>query len=338
MNDFRRYVDQAFTDNGVVELRHQLDKQWTTGWFDNAGDLLAAAGELYHVGNLFISLNRPSPRVAINRMSGNPIRNDDVQFITRLFFDFDPVRPKGCASTKLELDYATRAAGEARKIFKAMAWPDPLVAISGNGAHLIYRTHLANTVEVRGLLATVYAGLRKDYSSDHIEFDRAVRNPGRIAPLYGSIKRKGDNTPDRPHRQSQILEYPREWRQVSRRSLDGVANFYAIRHRPASRRKPVAHTSGAGDYTTLDVVAWFTAHGLYEHPVAGNIHAVTCPWEGDHESGSRNRADTTIYINDDRWPGFFCQHNTCNGRGILDVLEYFGDADSFCTRSFQSGD
>ena len=80
MNNFSRYLDQAITDNGVVELRHQIGKQWTSGWFDNAGALLACARDRYEHGNLFISLNRPGPRPVSNAMAGKPICNEDVQF------------------------------------------------------------------------------------------------------------------------------------------------------------------------------------------------------------------------------------------------------------------
>lgn len=337
-NQTTRYVQQALADNGVIELRHQNGERWTSGTFDNADDLLAAAGKLHKVGNLFISLNRPSPRIAVNRMGSDPLCNDDMQWITRLFFDFDPIRPKDCASTNSELACAKRVATDARKIFKAMAWPEPLMAISGNGSHLLYRTHLPNTAEIRDMLGVVYSGLREDYSNDQIEFDRAVKNPGRIAPLYGSMKRKGPNTPERPHRQSCIVTWPREWRQVSLRSLEGVANFYANRHQQVKTpvRQPVSRAvafSGSGDYASLDVVAWFTAHGLYEHPITGVIHAVTCPWEEEHSSSTPG--DTVIFANEDgTWPGFHCKHAHCEGRTIRDVMQIMGDADEFCHRQW----
>ena len=106
-----RYVEQAIADNGVIELRHQDGKVWTSGLFDNADDLLAAARHAHHIGNLFISLNRPSPRIAVNRMGSDPLGNDDMQWFTRLFFDFDPISVRRTvASTNSELACAKRAA------------------------------------------------------------------------------------------------------------------------------------------------------------------------------------------------------------------------------------
>lgn len=342
MNDARRYLEKALADNGVVELRHHAGSTWTTGWFDNANLLLKRAGDLSGAGNLFISLNRPSPRIAPNRMIGNPIGNGDIQFITRLFYDFDPVRPKHCPSTADELDHARRSASEAFKLHRAMGWPDPLTAISGNGTHLLYRCHLPNTQDVRDQLKVIYTGMQTDYSNDHVTFDRAVRNPGRICTLYGSIKRKGIATPTRPHRRSEILSWPREWKQVPRRNIEALAHFYGTRDEKTADRsvnsfssptsqKPV---SGMGDYSTLDVIAWFSAHDFYEHPVEGVMHSVVCPWEDEHSETNPN--DTIIFANTDGgWPGFHCKHSHCEGRTIRDVMEILGDADSFCAHPWE---
>ena len=120
----RRYVERALADNGVVELRHQLGSRWQSGWFDDADPLLKEAWTLREHGNLFTSLNRPSPRAVNNRMGGKPICNDDIQWITRVFFDFDPVRPKGCSSTEDELRHAKSSAMELFRTLRAMGWPE----------------------------------------------------------------------------------------------------------------------------------------------------------------------------------------------------------------------
>jgi hypothetical protein len=334
-----RYVKQAFADNGVVELRHQDGSgRWISGLFDDADDLLAAAGKLHQVGNLFISLNRPSPRKAWGVMGGTPLGNADFQWITRMFMDFDPIRPKDTASTDAELEAAKQTALDARKVFKALNWPDPLLAISGNGAHLLYRTHLPNTAEVRDMLTLIYTGMSEDHVGS-VKFDRAVRNAGRIGPLYGSFKRKGPNTAERPHRKSVILEWPREWKQIQRTDLEKVVRFYGEHQAKRATRAPVssaARFSGSGDYQSLDMVAWFTAHGLYRRPLGtysgAERHAVRCPWEGEHSNTSGDLdTSTVIFTATEGWPGFHCSHDHCEGRTIRDVMQILGDADSFCT-------
>ena len=72
------------------------------------------------------------------------------------------------------------------------------------------------------MLGVIYTGLREDYSNDQIEFDRSVKNPGRIASAVwfhqaqGPQSTQSDRTGNR-----QIIDWPREWRQVSLRSLEG---------------------------------------------------------------------------------------------------------------------
>jgi hypothetical protein len=298
----RRYVEQALVDNGVVELRHQDGHAWRSGLFDDTDALLAAARKHARNGNLFVSLNRPSPRKARNKMGTDPLGNEDFQWITRLFFDFDPVRPTNTASTEDELKAALLAAQEMRRVFQALQWPHPMLAISGNGAHLLYRTHLPNIAEFRDMLTAIYTGLHEDHSGKPVQFDRAVRNAGRIGPLYGSIKRKGASTAERPHRQSRIVDWPREWKQVQRSMLEKVAGFYANRQAQIPVRPlgvSAGRVSGSGDYQSLDVVAWFAAHGLYRRPLGtyggSERHAVRCPWEGEHSSNS-HELDTSMYL------------------------------------------
>ena len=337
------YLRCAFGDNGLVELRHQDGDRWTSGLFDKPEDLLNCARALHKSGNLFISLNRPSPHAATNCMGGEPLGNADFQWITRLFFDFDPVRGKDIASTQAELDLALGVAREVRHVLNLCGWPDPLIAISGNGVHLLYRCHLPNTAEIRDMLSTVYGGLYRDHSNECVTFDRVVRNPGRIGPLYGSVKRKGPSTTERPHRKSRIIEYPIDWRQVPCDRIAAVSNFYAKRLPVSPTKLPVDHSAGfffgSGDYNTLDVVAWFKSHGLYRRSLGGygssQRHTVRCPWEGEHSVASLDSdTSTVIFDNSAGWPGFHCAHDHCHGRKIQDVMTFLGDADQFCRQKW----
>ena len=90
--------------------------------------------------------------------------------------------------------------------------------------------------------------------------------------------------------------------------------------------------SGDGYYSTLDIVSWFSAHGLYKRPSHEHgKHYVTCPWLNEHSTGDHpSKTDTVIWEADGRWPNFHCSHAHCEGRGIRDVLNHMGDADAFC--------
>lgn len=335
----RKYLDRLFADNNIVELRHEYRY---SGLFDDPEKLLAAARERHREGNLFVSLNRFSPRPANNIMGTACPRDSDVQVYTRLFFDLDAIKPQGVSSTDEERDAAIDVAKQIRDVLLRWDWPEPALCTSGNGAHLYYRVHLPNTQEVRSMLDVIYRGIQDDWKNAPAKFDTKVNNPSRIAPLYGSIKRKGPNTAERPHRQSKVLELPDPWRVVSRENLERVAGF--IISRDAERAKntlkpPVRRSgrvSGSGRYDTIDVVAWFTSHGLYRRPLGGDKHAVVCPWEEEHSTESfEEDTSTVIFENPGRWPGFHCSHAHCEHRTINDVMALLGDADNFCSERWR---
>ena len=56
-----------------------------------------------------------------------------------------------------------------------------------------------------------------------MEVDRKVFNASRIVKLYGTLARKGDSTPDRPHRRAAVLEVPTDLRPVPRDLLEALA-------------------------------------------------------------------------------------------------------------------
>lgn len=96
------------------------------------------------------------------------------------------------------------------------------------------------------------------------------------------------------------------------------------------------HSLGAGDYTTLNAVAWFGAHGAYGRPMSGDKHAVLCPWAHEHsDQRGATDSDTTIWeAQAEQWPTFHCLHAHCVDRTIADVMQLWGDADRYCEREF----
>lgn len=346
MSDVTLYLARLFHDAGPVELCHMAEGRIWSTWHNDPDSLLLAASRAGDSGNLFCTINRIDHErlgVYLKEQAGKIARTPDhcIQRHTRLFFDLDPARPKGQSSTASELEAAeTRARGLVAKL-AALGWPEPLLAMSGNGWHVQFRTALPNTQETAEQLRLIYTGLAAEFTDDEVMFDKSVRNPARLCTLYGSIKRKGIHRPERPHRRS-TCKVPSDWRQVHPRQVEGLANLLARQIRPSvtgttrSPSRPLAPDS-MGDYSTLDVVAWFAAHGAYVGPLAGRVHGVRCPWSEDHSTPSpRSGSDSVIFANDgDGWPGFHCKHGHCADRDIRDVLSLWGDADAFCGAAFQ---
>lgn len=337
----RNYLDWLFHDSKLVEVRQQNIHNWTTGWFDNPKDLIQQISPYANIGNLFTSLNRPHPRIVTNRMGeGEPITNDDINIHTRLFLDFDPERPKNTSATNNEIIQAIEQRNKLIHTLSKLGWPQPLLAMSGNGGHAQYRVALPNDDCTHEMINAIYRGLKKDYSTEKVSFDSSVKNAGRICALYGTTKRKGIETLERPHRKSKY-KAPDDWQQVSRRQIEEVANAYSCKPEE-SVTSCFTHKqiNGEGDYSTLDAVGWFSSHGLYKRP-SNEVgkHYVTCPWCHEHSSEDhRLKTDSIIYENDtSSWPEFHCSHAHCEGRRIVDVMKLWGDQDNFCNRSYVGG-
>lgn len=186
-----------------------------SGYFDDAEALtdavLAIDGT---VPGVYFTLN-PCDRAllarAANRLKDHAlVTTSDADIVSRrwLLIDFDPVRPPGISSSTSEHGRAIAAACAAWDDLRRAGFPDPVVADSGNGAHLLYRVALPNGPEVTEIVKQILAGVAARCAPDDVDVDRTVFNAGRICKVYGTIARKGDNLPDRPHRRSRLLEIP----------------------------------------------------------------------------------------------------------------------------------
>lgn len=319
----RRYLAAAIRDAFRIELRSLLRSlPPTSEVFDNVDALLEAArgkGDR----NLYVTLNRPHADAVV------PFNDADISTIVRIPFDFDPPRPADTNSTDAELRGAENAALETANLLRGFGWPSPARGMSGNGHHLVYRCALPNDATTKALLKRLYEGLHDRCSM----FDLTVRNPSRIFRLYGTLNRKALHTRERPQRTATVW-VPDRWDVVSphalARAVDALApappRVSQIQANPGRQGKTC---NGAGDFQTLDIVRWFTAHGLYRFDMSGGKHSVTCPWADEHST--TGKTDTVVWERGDSgWPVFHCSHAHCNGRRLLDVARIFGDAEQFC--------
>jgi hypothetical protein len=186
-----------------------------TGYFDDAERLanvvVAIDGT---VPGIYLTLNPCNPALlarAANRLQEHAqVTTSDADILRRrwLLIDFDPVRPAGISSTNVEHGRAISAACGAWDDLRGAGFPDPVVADSGNGAHLLHRLHLPNDSGATDLVKGILAGVAARCASDDIAVDQTVFNAGRITKLYGTMACKGDNVVERPHRRSRLLEIP----------------------------------------------------------------------------------------------------------------------------------
>ena len=159
-----------------------------------------------------------------NRVDEAPIdaaTDKDVLHYCWLLIDVDPLRISGVSATDAEKTKALHKILEIRDYLRQQHWPEPILADSGNGYHLLYRIDL-QTPDAK-LVKRVLHALAEQFDDEHVKVDRSVFNPSRITKLYGTRARKGDDTPERPHRDTCILAVPEMLQVVPQSHLEMLA-------------------------------------------------------------------------------------------------------------------
>jgi hypothetical protein len=202
----------------VCEIRALCDRKRTdAGYFDDfekAAKLVlnyAADGEVKGIYFVLNEIDRNLLSRACNRFERYAAQTTSDKDVTRrrwLYVDCDPIRPAGISSTDAECQLAMDRAEQIREWLMDQGCCEPIVAMSGNGAHLLVPIDLPNTDETLHLVKTVLQVLSDKFSDDKVDVDQSVCNAARICRLYGTPARKGDNTAERPHRVSEIRYVP----------------------------------------------------------------------------------------------------------------------------------
>ena len=262
-----------------------LTDQWIhSGYFDDQEELarqVAALDTDQSVQGIYVTLNevnRPLLSRRANRIKMRLGKKDattsDADILRRQWFpiDIDPVRPSGVSSTDEEHQAAlVRAAEIAAFLDREQGWPAPVMADSGNGAHLLYRIDLPNDEESRDLVKKCLDTLDTMFSNSAVTVDTANFNAARIWKIYGTTSRKGDNTKDRPHRKSLMLSGDDQLKVVDTSFLRTLAELF-----------PCAPPEIKGYKKALDLREWLTCHGLHtahEKPYQGGTLFV---WKNAH--------------------------------------------------------
>lgn len=230
--------------------------------------------------------------------------DNDILGYQWILIDADPVRPSGVSASKDEKEAARRVAGATMKKLMAMGFREPVIADSGNGYHLLFKTHAG--LEQRQIIADFLAVLDMWLSTDAVKIDTAVFNPSRITKLYGTIARKGANTLDRPHRQSRIIRSPET---IEETSMDLVQNIAAERQRAVAQ---IDNPKTQGT-TSFDLEKFLSEHNIQvisKIPISTGIkyQLAECPFDNSHKNG-----DAAVFAYSNGSYGFHCFHNSCAG-------------------------
>jgi hypothetical protein len=216
-SEIERAITLLFQPGDVVEVRIPKTRAGViSGYFDSFSAMAAAITEAdakYRAGGVYYVLNRTDRALlgrAYNRLkeyAEHTTSDGNIRCRRWLPVDLDPVRPAGISSSD---DEHEAALARGRTIAREMVseWGEPILADSGNGAHLLYTIDLPNDEDALRLVTGALGELDKRYSDDLVKVDVTCANAARIWKAYGTVARKGDSISGRPHRISRILEVP----------------------------------------------------------------------------------------------------------------------------------
>ena len=140
-------------------------------------------------GNVYAGLN---PRK-------DPVGSDGSHVSRRTAILIDIDRHHGDeAATDAELEDAAKDVEKVLAHLKANGHPEPYVAMSGNGFHIILTVDLPAQPDVADRIDAFYDSLP-------IKVDHKNRDLARISKVIGTMSVKGSNTPERPHRLSSAI-------------------------------------------------------------------------------------------------------------------------------------
>ena len=225
-----------------------------------------------------------------------------------LLVDTDPVRPSGISSTDEELEKAHQKSLGIWKFLKDEGFPEPVAALSGNGYHLLYRCEVLVSKESDETFKRFLQALAQQFDDDWVKVDQTVFNRARICKLYGTMAKKGSDTPERPWRESRIVYQPNEILLVDIENIRKVADKI---FGDADEAPQKSESGGCWDGEKFDLQGWLDKHGIEykEKTMTGGKKFILkeCPFNHEHKA-----PDSTVFQSDDGKLGFKCLHNSCS--------------------------
>lgn len=316
----RRAIQLFVAPGSVLELRvpRTPHRGTVSGYFDNI-DLLAqsAARMSGEAEGVYITLNPVNRQLlarASNRLvdfAGHTTSDRDVVRRHWFLLDFDPVRPAGISSTDSEHESALERAKECRDWLRGRGWPEPVLADSGNGAHLDYRVDLPNDDHGAKLLKSCLTAIGMQFSESTVEVDLTTYNAARIIKVYGTLAAKGDCIPERPHRLARLLDVPDVLVPVTLPSLEALARCAP---------KPESSQGKSTTANLFDLQRWIADHQLKAKGPSPwqdgrRWELEVCPWNPEH----RGSAFIVQFANGAIGAG--CLHKACRDKDWQSLRE-----------------
>ena len=240
--------------------------------------------------------------------------DNDIDRRKFVLIDLDPKRPAGVSSTNAELELAHRLAVVVYRFLITQGFSEPIICKSGNGYHIVIPCDMKSDDESKDVICKFLKAISMIFTDDKVDIDEKVYNASRICKLYGVTAKKGENTVERPWRQSEIIKVPIEIKPTDIAYFKKVAAMYPEEEKP----------NRYNNYSTerFDLTNFLNSHGIgYKtERVAGGTKYILdhCPFNDQHK-----HKDAVIFQRDGGAIGFICLHNSCSGKTWRDVRLLF---------------
>lgn len=313
--EIRKSIQQLHPDGELFEVRiipGNKKRKPASGYFKDV-DTLLEAFKIYDLRetNVYITLQQVKSSLYSRTQrdhfvaGANSTQDSEIDGYKWLFIDLDPERPTGISSSEEELKKAYALAKKISVFLQDYGFEEPVKAVSGNGAHLLYRINLGYSEENKQIVERCLKALSMMFDTDEVKVDTANFNPSRVCKLYGTLAQKGANTEDRPYRLSRIIGDAKEVKITKKAYLEKLAG-------ELPEEKNITPTK-YNNYSPseFDIEDWMSKYGLRYNakPWNGGTKYILdeCPFDSSHKA-----PDSMITKSASGAIGFKCLHNHCS--------------------------
>ena len=284
----------------VVEVRALADNAVHSGYFSDYAALARSVAPLDAdpaVHGIYITLNRVNPSLLSRRANRIKMRLSPVGRDHRRCRHHPAVlvphrhRPgpaqRGIEHGRTGMPLPSRWRRISRHGSPASVSRSPSSRTPATGHTCCTGSNLPNDPVSTTLMKRGLAVLDTLFSNATATVDTANYNAGRIWKLYGTVSRKGDDTPERPHRRSRILTVPDRLETVTAGLLGQLGRSLP----PGTQSPSKSPVEVKGYMNILDLSDWLHEHNIAiksEKPYQnGRIYLLeSCPFSAAHKDGA----------------------------------------------------
>lgn len=335
-------------DSSVSELINQLQrKEYQHNKETHAGSEKNTAWWLIP-NPLNPDLSKISYNTLDKALSGNSTSDTDITERRWLLIDFDPNRAAADSSSSLkEKMKARNVTLKCIEYLEMAGFPEPVIADSGNGYHLLFAVDQSNDDASRDKHKKILAILGKIFSNGQVTVDPTTYNAARLFKLYGTFARKGgweiarrDPMDTRPWRYSSIISAPDALEHLSDEKMDEfIAKCEEVRSEEHTEKKEVPYdlsrkndTKSKSSVNPEDFFSTALANVGYDFSTMRSV-AVTHAekgWRGECPFCNGASQPFYLYVMSDGAMGASCHEATCQLHKSKDHKQRWDTFRSLC--------